>query len=65
MDGKNRIVKDILESVEKYMGTGEDLSLEALEAHTGYSRFYLNRIFAEETGCTIHRYIMERRLTES
>ena len=65
MDGKNRIVKDILESVEKYMGTGEDLSLEALEAHTGYSRFYLNRIFAEETGCTIHRYIMERRLTEA
>ena len=65
MDGKNRIVKDILESVEKNMGTGENLSLEALEAHTGYSRFYLNRIFAEETGCTIHRYIMERRLTEA
>ena len=41
------------------MGIGENLSLEALEAHTGYSRFYLNRIFAEETGCTIHRYIME------
>lgn len=49
MDGKNRIVKDILESVEKNMGTGKNLSLEALEAHTGYSRFYLNRIFAEET----------------
>ena len=65
MDGKNRIVKDILESVEKNMGTGKNLSLEALEAHTGYSRFYLNRIFAEETGCTIHRYIMERRLTEA
>ena len=65
MDGKNRIVKDILESVEKNMGTGENLSLEALEAHTGYSRFYLNRIFAEETGCTIHRYIMERRRPES
>ncbi len=26
MDGKNRIVKDILESVEKNMGTGENLS---------------------------------------
>ncbi len=25
----------------------------------------MNRIFAEETGCTIHRYIMERRLTEA
>ncbi len=31
-----------------------------MEAHTGYSRFYLNRIFSEVTGCTIHRYIMER-----
>lgn len=65
MDGKNRIVKEILESVEKNMESGESLSLEAFEAHTGYSRFYLNRIFSEETGCTIHRYIMERRLTEA
>ena len=82
MDGKNRIVKDILDvpisqletdrivkeildSVEKKMESGESLSLEAMEAHTGYSRFYLNRIFSEVTGCTIHRYIMERRLTEA
>lgn len=47
------------------MESGESLSLEAMEAHTGYSRFYLNRIFSEVTGCTIHRYIMERRLTEA
>ena len=65
MDGKNRIVKEILDSVEKKMESGESLSLEAREAHTGYSRFYLNRIFSEVTGCTIHRYIMERRLTEA
>ena len=65
MDGKNRIVKEILDSVEKKMESGESLSLEAMEAHTGYSRFYLNRIFSEVTGCTIHRYIMERRLTEA
>ena len=65
MDGKNRIVKEILDSVEKKMESGESLSLEAMEAHTGYSRFYLNRIFSEVPGCTIHRYIMERRLTEA
>ena len=65
MDGKNRIVKEILDSVEKKMESGESLSLEAMDAHTGYSRFYLNRIFSEVTGCTIHRYIMERRLTEA
>lgn len=65
MDGKNRIVKEILDSVEKKMESGESLSLEAMEAHTGYSRFYLNRIFSEVIGCTIHRYIMERRLTEA
>ena len=47
MDGKNRIVKEILDSVEKKMESGESLSLEAMEAHTGYSRFYLNRIFSE------------------
>ena len=65
MDGKNRIVKEILDSVEQKMESGESLSLEAMEARTGYSRFYLNRIFSEVTGCTIHRYIMERRLTEA
>lgn len=65
MEGKKRIVGAILDSIEKSVETGGCMSLEVLEANTGYSRFYLNRIFSEETGCTIHRYMKERKLTEA
>lgn len=65
MEGKKKIVEAILDSIEKHVDAGGCMSLEALEADTGYSRFYLNRIFSEETGCTIHRYMKERRLTEA
>lgn len=43
----------------------EALTLDMIAEKIGYSKFYLNRMFQEETGSTIHQYIMERRLTEA
>ena len=41
----------------------EDLSLDKLAKALNYSKFYIARTFAEETGCTIYKYIQGRRLT--
>lgn len=41
----------------------EDLSLDQIAAVLNYSKFYMERIFAERTGCTIYKYIQGRRLT--
>ncbi|MCB7060146.1 AraC family transcriptional regulator, partial [Eggerthella lenta] len=41
----------------------EELNLEQIAEHAGYSRFHLNRMIMEETGCTIYKYVQERRLT--
>jgi len=45
------------------MHLDEDLSLESLAKELHYSKFYLARIFAEQTGSTIGKYIQGRRLT--
>lgn len=41
----------------------EALSLDKIAAALNYSKFYIARSFAQETGCTIYRYIRGRRLT--
>jgi len=43
----------------------EDLSLDHIEEKLSYSKFYMNRLFAKKVGCTIHKYIQMRRLTEA
>ena len=39
-----------------------DLSLKAIAEKTGYSPSYVNRIFAAETGSTVHQYLRGLRL---
>jgi len=39
--------------------------LEKIAKELNYSRFYIARAFAENTGCTIYKYIQGRRLTEA
>ncbi|WP_394522917.1 helix-turn-helix transcriptional regulator [Lacrimispora sp. JR3] len=65
MDEKKKVVKDIIEYVEKQLSLEEGLSLDTIANYAGYSRFHLNRMFSEVTGCTLHRYIKERRLTKA
>lgn len=60
---ENKIVKAALSYIEENLE--EDLSLGLIEENLCYSRFYINRLFAKETGCTIYKYIQARRLTEA
>ena len=39
------------------------MSLDRIAKELNYSKFYIARIFAKETGCTIYKYIQGRRLT--
>ncbi len=55
------VVKEIVNFIENHMD--EDLSLDAMADALNYSKFYLERIFNEETDCTIYKYIQRRRLT--
>lgn len=61
MKNQKHTVRKVIDYIEEHLE--EELNLEQIAEHAGYSRFHLNRIFMEETGCTIHKYVQERRLT--
>lgn len=46
--------------IEEHLG--EEIMLEEIASAAGYSKSHLNRMFAESTGKTIHKYIQEKRL---
>lgn len=54
------LVKLITDYIEKHLD--EDLSLDIIAKNLNYSKFYLARTFAEQTGNTIGKYIQGRRL---
>lgn len=43
----------------------DELKLDEIADKISYSKFHLNRLFSETVGCTIHKYIQKRRLTEA
>ena len=57
------IVEKAMSYIENHLN--EDLSLDELAKNLHYSKFYLERVFAENLDCTVYRYIKERRLTEA
>ncbi len=61
MKNQKHTVRKVIDYIEEHLE--EELNLEQIAEHAGYSRFHLNRIFMEETGVTIHKYVQERRLT--
>ena len=61
MKNQKHTVRKVIDYIEEHLE--EELNLEQIAEHAGYSRFHLNRIFMEETGGTIHKYVQERRLT--
>lgn len=65
MDEKKRIVDKIINYVEANLSAPERLGLEEIARYAGYSKFHVNRMFSDVTGCTIHRYMKERRLSEA
>ncbi|MEY8352750.1 hypothetical protein AALB39_05250 [Lachnospiraceae bacterium 54-53] len=64
MEEKKKTVEAVIEYVEAGLSLGEGLDLEKIAGYAGYSKFHLNRMFCEMTGCTLHRYVKERRLTD-
>lgn len=55
------VMKKIVSYIEEHLE--EDLSLDRIAEALNYSKFYIARTFAEETGGTVYRYIQGRRLT--
>lgn len=58
---KKAVIQQIADYVETHME--EDLSLDKMAEALNYSKFYLERIFKEETNGTVYKYIQGRRLT--
>lgn len=59
----DKVVRQTISYIEEHIE--EALSLDTIAAALNYSKFYLARTFAEETGCTIYKYIQGRRLTRA
>lgn len=57
------ITCELLKYIENHLE--DELNLELLSQKMGYSKFYLNRVFYNKVGCSIHKYIQKRRLTEA
>ncbi len=57
--------KTVIQQIADYVETHieEDLSLDKMADALNYSKFYLERIFKEETHGTVYKYIQGRRLT--
>ncbi|MCX4306215.1 MAG: AraC family transcriptional regulator [Acetatifactor sp.] len=43
----------------------KDFTLEEMSEELNYSKFYMERVFKENTGTTIYRYVQGRRLEEA
>lgn len=61
MNTHKEIVKKVIDYIEDNLEN--EIDLEKIAESIGYSKFHLNRIFTEETGCTIYKYLQARRLT--
>ena len=61
MNTYKEIIKKVIDYIEDNLENNIDL--EKIAGNTGYSKFHLNRLFTEETGYTIYKYLQTRRLT--
>lgn len=60
MNVHKKAVKKVIDYIEDNLEN--EMDLEKIAENIGYSKFHLNRIFAEETGYTIYKYLQMRRL---
>lgn len=61
MKNQKEIVRKMIDYIEQNLEN--ELTLDTISKNIGYSKFYLNRIFTEQTGITIYKYVQNRRLT--
>lgn len=57
----NIVAKKVVDYIETHID--EDLSLDKIANALNYSKFYISRVFNEETEHTIYKYMQRRRLT--
>lgn len=62
MNMQSEIINKIIDYIEKNLHN--ELNLDKIAEKSGYSKFHLHRMFCEETGMTMHKYIVKRRMTE-
>lgn len=55
--------KEIISYIEENLDS--DLTLDKLAEKFHYSKFYIERMFQECTGCTVYKYIQRQRLSEA
>lgn len=53
-------IQSCLQYMELHLG--EEVTLELLASRLGYTKYYLSRLFKEETGVTVHNYLKFIRL---
>ena len=61
MTAHQEVIRQVIAHIERDLD--KTLDLEAIAQAAGYSKYHLNRLFAQETGCTIYKYLQARRLT--
>ena len=61
MKDQKEVVKKVIDYIEGNLE--KEINLDNISKNIGYSKFYLNRIFTEQTGITIYKYVQNRRLT--
>lgn len=61
MKFKKEIIKKVIDYIENNLE--QEIDLDNIAETIGYSKFHLNRMFAEETNITIYKYLQIRRLT--
>lgn len=59
---QHKMVQSIIEFIENHYT--EDITLQMLENHLGYSKYYMLHVFTEVMGLSIHDYFIRRRLTQ-
>ena len=63
MSEKNDVVIEVVSYIESHLQ--DKIRLDDIAQKMNYSKYYLNRIFSSVVGCTMHKYIQKRRLTEA
>ena len=64
-DAVSKRIPDIVEKVAEYIRNNYDKNItnDTISAEFGYHSFYLNRVFKDHTGMTLHRAVIRERVT--
>ncbi|MDF2907402.1 MAG: rhaS [Herbinix sp.] len=57
---KSNLIEHILEYIDAHID--EDITIDDLSEYTYLSKFHLSREFKKNTGTTLHRYILQKKL---